>query len=525
LALAPATQPAQAEPLAEAPTPASALPGLTGLLMRRAGWVATAVLAFALVLGLLGMSRDMEDEARAALGLAQKLAAVAAVAASAPDDASALAALQAQTQAVRTGHLQLQVHTATGQPLLLDAPPAQPAAPLAALLQLHRALTGERPPQSVRWPLPRPHSPPWVLTLVASPEAEREEAMASLLLMLATMLLCVAGLLLALRWNLRRALAPLGQLLRAMARIEQRDTSAVQALPPMPVAELEAVARALRHLSAALHAAEAQRRVLGQRVITLQEDERARLGRELHDEFGQHLTALRVDAAWLARQPWAQGTAGEVLEGLQQHIRQIQQVLRSVLTRLRPLGPSGPDAALPGATAASVEDTPFTLERLAQLLQGLVDSWHGRPGTGLQARLLLGSVPQGHPPAAEPGPWPADAAAQPLPAALGLAIYRITQEALTNIARHAQASEARVQLLLQPGTALHWAVQDDGIGLPATADALWHGNGLGGIQERVWALGADLQLQAAYPGRPRSGLRLQAVLPWAVPAAAGAAQP
>ena len=69
----------------------------------------------------------------------------------------------------------------------------------------------------------------------------------------------------------------------------------------MPIGELQAIATALRELANALEGAEQQRRVLSQQVLTLQEDERQRIARELHDEFGQRLTALRADAAWLAR--------------------------------------------------------------------------------------------------------------------------------------------------------------------------------------------------------------------------------
>jgi two-component system sensor histidine kinase UhpB len=369
------------------------------------------------------------------------------------------------------------------------------------LLGLHRAVIGGRESRSVGWPLPRPEGPPWQLQLSATAEAERAEALGSLLFMLGMLALCVAGLLLAMRWNVRRALAPLDTLLHAIARIEARDERAARALPPMPVHELEAVARALRHMAGALGAAEDQRRTLGQRIITLQEDERARLGRELHDEFGQHLTALHADAAWLTRHLQTQGTARpeaqEVLAAITSHVRQIQQVLRSVLTRLRPLGlASGRD------DDSANDDETFTLQRLQDLLRTLVDSWDRRPNASFRVQLHLDPKDDGH---------------QRLPAAQALAVYRITQEALTNIARHAQARQARVHLQMQADGRLLWSVQDDGVGLPDPAQALLHGSGLGGIHERVWALGADLLLAPAAPGARRPGLLLQASLP---PAAA-----
>lgn len=516
-------------PAAHAPADpdAAAVPGprgqppqaLASLLMRRAAWVAASVVAAALALGLLTMARDMDEEATAAIALADRLAQVATLAAQSSDEAQARAALQALAMPVRTGHLTLEVHAADGERLLpaatgvatQDAAPGLRDQAVDTLLALHRQLTPERAPQPVSWTLPRPGAAPWTLTLTADPEAERAEALDSLLTNLALVLAGVAGLLLVMRWNLRRALAPLGRVLHAIERIEQRDDSVVQALPPMPVRELEAVSRALKHLSAALRAAESERRVLGQRVITLQEDERARLGRELHDEFGQHLTALRADTAWLVRQPLAQGPAAEVLDGMQQHLRHIQQVLRGVLARLRPLGPG---AASP---ATGEDEAPFTLERLAQLLQTLVDSWHRRAGSTLQVTLQLQTLPAAS--GLPPQPWPADAAGHALPQALVLALYRITQEALTNVARHAGATQARVSLGWQPGVAVQWCVEDDGVGLAgptgrATAsEALTRGSGLAGIRERVWALDADLVCEPVAPGQPRPGLRLQARLP------------
>ena len=479
----------------QAPTATPAAQNLTGLVMRRAAWVGAAVMLASLLLGLVWMGQDMDEEADAAMALASRLAVVSSLA-GLPDDA-ALAALRRLPRDTATGHLALQVLRADGA-VLLDTGTAVPAsAPMRWLLGLHVAVTGTREVQNVAWPLPRPEGPPWRLNLSASAESERAEALGSLIFMLCMLALCVAGLLLAMNWNVRRALAPLGTLLHAIARIEARDDRTVQALPPMPVRELEAVARALRHMADALRAAEDQRRTLGQRIITLQEDERARLGRELHDEFGQHLTALHVDAAWLNRHLQGGSTdhpaAQEVVAAITSHVRHIQQVLRSVLSRLRPLALSS------GRLESSAnDDEPFTLQRLQDLLQTLVDSWDRRPNASFRVELQLN---------------PQDDPGHRLPAAQGLAVYRITQEALTNIARHAQARRARVQLQLLDDARLLWRVQDDGVGLPDPAQALLQGSGLGGIHERVWALGADLALTPAVTGARRPGLVLLAVFP------------
>ena len=111
----------------------------------------------------------------------------------------------------------------------------------------------------------------------------------------------------------------------------------------------------------------------------------------------------------------------------------------------------------------------------------------------------------------------AQAATLVMSPALALAVYRLSQEGLTNVARHARARRAdlRLTLHLREGepSSLGWSLTDDGVGLPHPADVLHRGNGLGGMQERVWALGGEWRCEPAGPP-PRPGLRLTARLPW-----------
>ena len=333
---------------------------------------------------------------------------------------------------------------------------------------------------------------------------------------LALLLACITGLLLAIRWNLRRALSPLDQLLAAITGIENHDLKRVQALPTMPVRELEAVAASLRHLAGALDAAQARRRLLSQQLLTLQEDERARLARELHDEFGQRLTALRVDAAWLSRRLAGQAEAAPVIAGMAAQCQQIQHDIRSLLTRLQPFGPT--EAAPPGGDAgmgvqALTQMQTQSLARLVALLQGLVAAWTataGRVGTTFHLEWLTERA-DGQ---AGSAPDAARAQAWRLPQALALSLYRISQEALTNAGRHAQARRVGLRLVCRMPQAsagsgsIAWSVSDDGAGLPDSYAARWRGNGLSGQRERVWAQGAESHL--ALPPGGGSGLLLSA---------------
>lgn len=464
--------------------------------MRRAAAVVTAVLMLALALGLWRMDDDIDDEVRAAHALARLTVRLATLAAL--DDAAALAATRAVLAQEPLRHLRVQLLDADGRERLSSTQPATGA--LAPLLALHRRVLPADDPPPVTALLARPSGGPWTLRLQAARDSERAEAMAGLLQALGLLLLAALALLAVMRWNLRRAFAPLQPLLAAIGRIEHGDTAPVLALPPMPVHELERVAQALRHLGGALQATEAERRALGQRVITLQEDERARLARELHDEFGQHLTALRVDAVWLARRLQADPEAAAVAQAVLDHGQHIQAELRSVLARLRPL--QGLDDEGSGSLPAA---------ELAELLRSLVGGWSA-PAAAPRIELQLTG-------------FDGEGAARWLPAPLALALYRITQEALTNAARHAQAGAVVVRLQAtgsDSGGAVDWSVQDDGIGIADGASVLVRGSGLAGMRERVWALGGELLLQPAGPDPLRPGLRLAARLTWGTPAGPGA---
>jgi len=503
------TIPGMRRPATQRPDPPLDLPRLV---MRRASAVGLLVLLLAVLLGLARIGADIDDEVDAAMTLASVMARLGQL--QQTDDRSALAALQALQAEHPLRHLALQVQAQDGR-LLLGPPPAPPAPlPLRWLLDLHRTWLSAPDDRRVAWQVPRADGSRWTVTLAASHDSERREAMGSFVDMLGLLLLGVAGLLAVMHWNVRRAFAPLGRLLQAIAGIEGHDPRQVQALPTMPTRELESVAAALRHLAAALDQAEAQRRQLSQQVLTLQEDERARLARELHDEFGQRLTALRVDAAWLARQVAGDARLQQVVDGMARQCALVQADIRSLLTRLQPFGPVVPDGAMAEPLDSGVA-----------LLRALVASWQGSgPEPGLVCTLDLAWQDA----TGRHQPWPEGDAARALwlPRPLWLALYRISQEALTNVARHAGARSAGLRLQLrgglQPGEALQvdWQAWDDGIGLPPERGpgggqrpaqaVLPRGNGLAGLQERVWAQGGTLQCDALQPGAARPGLRLAA---------------
>src|SRR4029079_7977613 len=214
----------------------------------------------------------------------------------------------------------------------------------------------------------------------------------------------------------------------------------------------------------------AERNALTRKLIEVQDEERQRLARELHDAFGQSLTAIAAQAASAAH------TAERECPSLLGECRTISrttavllETLRAALVRLRP-----PD----------IEELGLTIS-----LESLVASWNGfeKGRTRFEIAVI--------------GP------ADDLPPGVGASLYRIAQEAITNAAKHAHAGH--VQLRLEAGDAdIVLTVEDDGEASSAYA-APKVVMGLLGMQERVVSLGGTLQFER----RETGGARLVARIP------------
>ncbi|WP_184254343.1 ATP-binding protein [Rhodopseudomonas rhenobacensis] len=268
-----------------------------------------------------------------------------------------------------------------------------------------------------------------------------------------------------------RALAPIGWLAAAMTRIEAGDYQT--RVEPDGPPELAAICAKLNHLAATLGEAIEDKRRLAARVVSLQDVERKELARELHDEFGPFLFALRAHATATLR--IAEAPAPD-LAALQRHgaamleqVNALQQSNRRVLERLRPAG--------------------LSELGLREALQALARLWReAHPGVGVALSIA-----------------PLDASE-----IVELTVYRVVQEALTNAFRHATASQVAVSVEPTPASAttprnVVVRVQDDGKGLPADHKL---GHGLIGMRERVLALGGRMTMESA-----DRGLTVEAVIP------------
>jgi two-component system sensor histidine kinase UhpB len=129
---------------------------------------------------------------------------------------------------------------------------------------------------------------------------------------------------------------------------------------------------------------------------------------------------------------------------------------------------------------------------LKRLLEEIVASWRDRPGqrTNFVLDEHLGD--------------------RVLPDDLSLALFRLTQEALTNATRHAEATRVVVHVGTSDAGDVEWSVEDDGVGIDAIESASHRGSGLAGMRERVWAHGGEIEIVARDATAARPGLRIAA---------------
>jgi signal transduction histidine kinase len=189
--------------------------------------------------------------------------------------------------------------------------------------------------------------------------------------------------------------------------------------------------------------------------------ERHRIARELHDSLGHYLTIANVQLE----------AARSVADGRDERLAAVQQLLRKGLGELR--------LSVSVLRETSSERPPFT-QAIAELVAETSI-------TGLVVEFTTSGL------------------VRPLPGAIGFALYRVAQEALTNVRRHAYATRATVHLDYQPGR-VRLSVVDDGVG-PGGVPAL--GSGLSGLRERVELLGGQVAIEAPSKG----GFSISAEIP------------
>ena len=317
------------------------------------------------------------------------------------------------------------------------------------------------------------------LWISPDPDSEfREKLSTSVQVLIMLVLFC--GICLGLTWfAVDHALSPVKELNAGLVRLAAGQERAQ--LPGFALREFAAIAQVVDQLADSLSRARESQRRLTRQLMEVQDKERRELAAELHDEFGQSLTAISATAAYIEHHAHhaEPATLTDCAREIGTESRRISGHVRQMLTQLRPYG---------------LEDS-----GMREALRELVSAWQARlPDLQIKAHI---------------GPLPA------VSADVGLALYRCLQEALTNCVRHsgAQHIEVTVGVLAQerstapggePVRRIGLTVSDKGTG-QAQVLQRQPGGGLLGLRERLAMVGGQLHIS----DRPGGGVVLSATLP------------
>jgi two-component system sensor histidine kinase UhpB len=201
----------------------------------------------------------------------------------------------------------------------------------------------------------------------------------------------------------------------------------------------------------------AENKRLAQQYVDIQESERKALARDLHDELGQYLNAIKLDAVSIREATAAHPGAHEALRAMIANIDRVYGVVTGLIRQLRPVG--------------------FDELGVAAALEHCVNEWRSRLPLVTIELSVTGDF-------------------ESLDEARGLVLYRLVQEALTNIARHSHATRAEIRIAsdrtLASRQCIELLIADNGCG--ADLKAPQTGLGLLGMRERVSALGGSITL-------------------------------
>lgn len=229
-----------------------------------------------------------------------------------------------------------------------------------------------------------------------------------------------------------------------------------------------------------LIAALAENQRLAQQYLELQEYERKALARDLHDELGQYLNVMKLDAVSIRDAgPSEEALVGTASRALIDNVDRVYAVVSNLIRHLRPVG--------------------FDELGIAAALEYCANDWRARlPGVAIDLSIV-GDLRE-------------------LVEIKRLALFRLVQESLTNIARHAEATRVTIRIERSGGREHEGGevvvgIADNGKGMELEAPRA--GLGLVGMRERVAALGGRLKLTS----RPGAGLEIVASIPLAAPLA------
>ena len=264
---------------------------------------------------------------------------------------------------------------------------------------------------------------------------------------------------------LNKSLKSIAVIVKTLRHIENGNYE--QKLPPFAIQEFDSIANALNHMMEELDKTRQENRALTQHSLSIQEDERQRLSQELHDELGQSLTAIKVMAVTVAHPKAEHNNISESIVNICNHL---MLVVRSMMQQLHPLV--------------------LTELGLKACLEDLIQHWSER---NPDLNFIIDC----------------DERVDNIDKNIAIQIFRVIQECLTNVIRHAQASEVTIRLTIiaQPIAELNLNISDNGLG----CDLVIHqpGFGLLGMKERIKSLNGEISFASA----PKQGMRVNVKIP------------
>ncbi|MES1925976.1 ATP-binding protein [Salinisphaera sp. T31B1] len=295
------------------------------------------------------------------------------------------------------------------------------------------------------------------IRILADPDDEIDETWHDTRGLLALLLIFYLAIVAIAYVLMGRAMVPVRRIDAALQQIEHGDYET--RLPAFSLPEFDGIARQFNHMAATLADARRENHRLRDHSLRIQEDERRNLARELHDELGQSLTAIRADAAGiLARGDRLPAGVAESAEAIAEVAAHIYDQARQMMRRLRPPG----------------------LDELGLMaaLEDHIARWHrSRPDIHIEFEC------QGND--------------DDLAPTVAIHVFRLIQEALTNALRHAQARQITVRLHTDD-VRVEAEIRDDGRGFDTTARH--RGLGLSGMAERIALMNGRFEL-ISRPGR------------------------
>lgn len=302
--------------------------------------------------------------------------------------------------------------------------------------------------------------------LVVSPEPGNEvsEAWKETKTMLYLIVLFFIAVNVLLYLAVTRSLKPIDTIIEALTDIETGQLD--RRLPVFKLPEMTNISHKFNLMATTLQSSINNNHRLTQQIIRLQEAERKRLAHELHDEIGQHLTAIHVDASVIKTSPNLE-SARKSAEAIDDVVRRMMDIVRTMLHQLRPDG---------------LDELGFVVA-----LQELVNNWQERHhNIDVEAHF--------------------EGEFKTIDETVQLTLYRVMQECLTNISRHSKARQVWVSLT-EKDNIIQLEIADNGQGFDVQQYS--HRFGLAGMKERVDSVQGELLIKTTL----NEGVTIEVTIP------------